>query len=445
MAGRPSRIRRLDVWMNGLLIGQWSVSAVGVQHFAYEAGWLDHPARRPLSLSLPLALGTRGTSGETVAAYFDNLLPDSSAIRNRVASRFGARSTAPFDLLEKIGRDCVGAVQLLPAGSEPPDVRRISARPLTDADIARHLDATIASPGPGAGAEDELRLSIAGAQEKTAFLYQDGSWQLPLAATPTTHIFKLPLGEVGTARADFSSSVENEWLCARIMHEYGLPVARCDIAHFDRHKVLVVERFDRRRMATGWIARLPQEDFCQIYGISPVRKYEEQGGPGIDEILQTLRGSDDPETDRRRFLTAQLLFWMLAAPDGHAKNFSVHLLAGDRFRLTPLYDVMSAWPVIGAGPRQMAWQKIKLAMAVRSKNAHYRMKDVRRSHWNAVAGRNALGHDFEDAIEEVLRKTPAVIAAVSAQLPAGFPEAVAEPIFRGLEEQARRVGSDEGG
>ena len=159
----------------------------------------------------------------------------------------------------------------------------------------------------------------------------------------------------------------------------------------------------------------------------------------MDRILDKLRGSVQSERDRRHFLTAQLLFWMLAAPDGHAKNFSIHLLAGSRFELTPLYDVMSAWPAIGRGARQFQWQKLKLAMAVRSRNAHYRMHEVQRRHWNAIAKRNALGQDFEDVIEDVLKRTPSVIATVAAQLPKGFPAEVAEPIFEGLTKQAGRL------
>jgi serine/threonine-protein kinase HipA len=288
-------------------------------------------------------------------------------------------------------------------------------------------------------AEDALRISLAGAQEKTAFLYHAGGWHMPQGATPTTHIFKLPMGDVGLVRADFSTSVENEWLCAKIMQAYGLPAANCEIARFGRHKVLVVERFDRRWMQAGWIARLPQEDFCQVFGLGSFQKYEEKGGPGMDDILDKLRGSVNAEQDRNRFLGTQLLFWMLAAPDGHAKNFSIRLLAGGAFELTPLYDVMSAWPVIGKGPRQFQSQKIKLAMAVRSKNPHYRMQDIQRRHWNAIARRNAMGGDFEAAIEDILARTPGVVEAVGARLPQGFPAQVAEPIFEGLLRQAKRL------
>src|SRR5581483_9649449 len=164
-----------------------------------------------------------------------------------------------------------------------------------------------------------------------------------------------------------------------------LPVAGCRITTFGRYKVLVVERFDRRLIDRKWWARLPQEDFCQVYGVPSGMKYEDKGGPGIGRILGTLRGSDTPETDRRQFLSTQLLFWLLAAPDGHAKNFSVFLETGGRYRLTPLYDIISAWPVIGNGAKQLQWQKIKLAMAVGSRNAHYRMAIIQRRHWNETA------------------------------------------------------------
>jgi serine/threonine-protein kinase HipA len=439
MAGRPSTKRRMEVWMNGEHVGYWQLAPHAWSHFAYAPSWLASERCRPISLSLPLTIGSRGIAGPAVGAYFDNLLPDTADIRSRVASRYGAASTEAFDLLQKVGRDCVGAVQLLPEGSAPPEVKAITAQPLTEADIEAQLNAAVSGVSVGVPEENDLRISIAGAQEKTAFLYHDDRWQLPHGSTPTTHIFKLPLGLVGGMRADFSTSVENEWLCAKLMRAYGLPVANCDIARFGRHKVLVVERFDRRRMSSGWIARLPQEDFCQVFGKGSTQKYEENGGPGMADILDKLRGSVQPQADRRNFLKAQLLFWMLAAPDGHAKNFSIRLLPGNGFEMTPLYDVMSAWPVIGRGARQFQWQKVKLAMAVRATNAHYHMQDVQRRHWNAVAKRNAMGPNFEDVIEEVRQKTSAIIAEAAAQLPNGFPHSVAGPIFDGLEKQARRL------
>ena len=239
-------------------------------------------------------------------------------------------------------------------------------------------------------------------------------------------------------RADFSTSVENEWLCSRLARAYGLPIAESTIKTFGRHKTLVVTRFDRS-FRDGWWARLPQEDFCQAKGLPPGRKYETEGGPSIATILDTLRGSDNAASDRRNFLAAQLLFWMLAAPDGHAKNFSIFIGPKDHFRSTPLYDVMSAWPAIGSGARKFQWQKVKLAMALHTKNIHYRLAEIQRWHWNAVAKANALGPDFEAVIQEFVDKTPAVIDSVGAHLPKDFPAAVADRIFDGLTAQRKRL------
>ncbi len=442
MAGRPSTKRVLDVWMNGELVGKWTLAPHAGESFVYDTSWLASSNRRPLSLSMPLLSGPAVFTGPVVANYFDNLLPDSAEIRRRVAQKFGAASAGTFDVLEKIGRDCVGAVMLLPTGSTPPDVRRIDAEPLMEEQVERLLDATISPRAPGNPEDDELRISIAGAQEKTALLWHDGRWCKPHRATPTTHILKLPLGTVGTAQADFSTSVENEWLCGRIAKAFGLPAADSEICTFGRHKVLAVKRFDRV-IREDWIIRLPQEDFCQVLGQPPASKYESLGGPGMAAILDRLRGSANALEDRRNFLATQLLFWLLAAPDGHAKNFSIFLERGSVYRMTPLYDILSAWPVIGNGPNMFQWRKVKLAMAVRAGNAHYKMGEIRRRHWNMAAKANALGADFETTLQHFIERAPRVVDEVAAQLPTGFPANVAEPIFEGLCAQARALEAQE--
>jgi serine/threonine-protein kinase HipA len=149
-------------------------------------------------------------------------------------------------------------------------------------------------------------------------------------------------------QADMSDSIENEWLCSRLVEALSLLIARSEIASFEEQKVLIVERFDRKLAndRTWWI-RLPQEDLCQATGTPPDEKYESEGGPGIAEIMKILLGSRDAFTDRKTFLKTQLLFWILAAPDGHAKNFSLFIEPKSRFSLTPLYDVISAYPILG--------------------------------------------------------------------------------------------------
>ena len=280
----------------------------------------------------------------------------SSPAPTTAASRFRLADTQPFSLLAEIGRDCVGALQLLPVDAEAPDVKRIDAEPLDDAGVEQALDRAVTPTGGMAtaaeGDDDEFRISIAGAQDKTALLWHEGRWCRPLGATPTTHLFKLPLGLIGgqSRQIDFQTSVDNEWLCLRLLGLYGLPVPRTHIATFGKYRSLIVERFDRRFVpadgqgGSAWWLRLPQEDFCQVFALPPTAKYERDGGPGIVDIAGRQRLSVNPnaQADVENFLSAQVLFWMLAAIDGHAKNFSLHLLPQGRYRLTPFYDMPGA-------------------------------------------------------------------------------------------------------
>ncbi|GGX79088.1 hypothetical protein GCM10011290_03100 [Vogesella alkaliphila] len=439
--GRKSHRQQLNVWMNGLLVGEWTLTRSG-ETFSYHDSWPSHPQARPLSLSLPFLPGNAAYRGAVVSAYFDNLLPDSDAIRRRLAQHHQLTDSAPFTLLTALGRDCVGALQLLPEGETPQHLQSITGETLDEAAIANLLRQTVRPGLPGqTDLVTDLRLSIAGAQEKTALLYHDGRWQRPLGNTPTTHIFKLPLGLVGGMAADMRSSVENEWLCARLVAAFGLSVARCDIAHFEEQKVLIVERFDRRLSIDGsWLMRLPQEDLCQATATPPHLKYQSDGGPGIARILDILAGSESSEIDRRQFFKAQVVFWLLAATDGHAKNFSLFHLPGGRYRATPLYDILSAHPIIGHGAGKLAPQKAKLAMAVRGQSNHYLIDRIQPRHWLAQARSSGLTEAWaKDLLNELADTTDKVLQEVQAGLPSDFPADVAEAIFHGIRRQRDKL------
>ncbi|NRF65431.1 type II toxin-antitoxin system HipA family toxin [Aquincola sp. S2] len=429
--------------MNGQLVGTWTVDR-GAHRFTYHRSWLDSPKRRALSLSLPItpALEIRGAA---VANYFDNLLPDNEKIRERLGRRFKTRSTDAFALLEAIGRDCVGAVQLLPEGAEPAGWDRIHSEPLSEAQVAGLLRAVPSDSVLGQEADDDLfRISLAGAQEKTALLFRDGAWHQPHGATPTTHILKLPLGLVGgSRRVDLGDSVANEWLCAQILYQLGLAVARTEMWRFEDQQALVVTRFDRawQKHSDGhpdgrdWIARLPQEDLCQALGYPPNRKYEKDGGPGIADCMRLLAGGDPG--DRGLFALAQLTFWLMAATDGHAKNFSIFLQPGDAYVATPLYDVLSIFPYIGDAPNQFRWRRAELAFALRAKNVHYDLHGIHARHWHALA----LQHGGAPVWQRMLGHVDGVEAAlqrVENDLPADFPRRTWLAISRGMREQVKR-------
>jgi len=431
-------VRALAVWANGVRVGVWRLPSRGAMEFAYDASWRATDEARPLSLSLPLTLDAHAHKGAAVEAYFDNLLPDSEPIRRRLQDRFHAASRGAFDLLAAIGRDCVGAVQLLPPDETPADIRKIDAHPLTPAAIAAELAGVTSTPP--AGELEDFRISIAGAQEKTAFLRHQGKWCRPVGSTPTTHIFKLPLGLVGNRQADMRTSVENEWLCARIVAAFGIPIASCEIGEFGASKVLMVERFDRALHSSGkfWL-RLMQEDFAQATGTPWHRKYQADGGPGLVEIARILRGSQESQRDLTTLFRAQLLFWMLAATDGHAKNFSIRILAGGRFQLTPLYDVLSAWPIIGKKANEIPLEKIKLAMALPGERPRYLLQSIQRRHFEALAKKLGLAAEANTLIDEMIEATPAAIETVSRALPKGFPQALLDRTLAGLRKSAHAL------
>ncbi len=439
--GRRSKSRALDVWANGLRAGRWLIRANGSMEFSYDPAFVGSDEGRPLSLSLPINLDGHPLTGPNVGSFFDNLLPDSEAIRRRIQARFAAGSRDAFDLLAAIGRDCVGAIQLLEEGERPQGVFSIQATALRDPDIERILNA-VPSPARvlGTDDDDDFRISLAGAQEKTALVRHRGRWCRPHGSTPTTHIFKLPLGLVGNRRMDMKHSLENEWLCARILEAFEVPVASCELASFGAAKTLIVTRFDRKLHSSGrYFVRLPQEDFCQATGTPGASKYESDGGPGLIEIARVLHASEARDEDIATLMRAQLLFFMLAATDGHAKNFSIHIEAQGRFRLTPLYDVLSAWPIAGPGQSQIHPSKLKLAMAVRGKRKHYRVSEIRREHFDATARLCGLGPDMKPLIANIIERTSPVIERVGAELPEGFPQQIFDSVTTGLERAARQL------
>jgi serine/threonine-protein kinase HipA len=435
---RERKIRRLGVWMNGERVGDWHLARGHGHEFVYAESWVGATNTRPISLSLPLRV-SQEPYRKGVQEFFDNLLPDNRQIRERIQRRFAARSSAAFDLLLEIGRDCVGALQLVPEGNPPPDVQRITGTPLTAGDIEKLL---IGAVGPRIGREEEnddsFRISIAGAQEKTALLWHNGGWLQPSGATPTTHILKLPIG-TNAPGIDLSTSVENEWLCAQITEQFGIQVAKCRMETFGEQKALVVDRFDRKLARDEkWYLRLPQEDFCQATGKSPDEKYESEGGPGIDAIMEILQNSERAAEDQMDFMRTQVVFWMLAAIDGHAKNFSIYLLPKGAYQLTPRYDILSAYPVLGHGRGKLAPERIKMAMSVKGKSRHYVWTEIHARHWIETAKRHGITN-MNSIVEDLVAKTPAVIDRVRSLLPTDFPSQIAETILAGLRSRAEQL------
>lgn len=424
-----TRYEPLNVFLNSRLVGQLRRETSGAITFRYDQSWLQWEFALPVSVSLPLRKQEYG--GAPVLAVFDNLLPDHLGLRRQIAARTRANGTDAYSLLAAIGHDCVGALQFLPPTVNPGPAGAVDGDPISRSNVATILN-NLATTPLGVTEDESFRISIAGAQEKTALLYREGQWYKPRGTTATTHILKPSIGTLPNG-IDLTHSVENEYFCLKLVAALGMEAAKPHIETFGKKRVLIVERFDRRWTADGRLLRLPQEDCCQALSVSTARKYQADGGPGIEQILELLRGSDDPLADQRSFLKANIAFWLIGATDGHAKNFSLFLRPGGRFRLTPLYDVISAQPSVDS--KQILWKEFRLAMSFGTR-PHFKMRQIDPRHFFETANRARMGTQVVSSILDELRSgVSAAQGLVMSELPARFPEEIADSIRKGIDRR----------
>lgn len=430
---RPSKRFPLNVLLNGRLVGALRMERSGAVSFVYDNSWLNWEHALPVSLSLPLQ--EQAHVGAPVIAYLENLLPDNQVIRDRIAAKVSSEGTDAYNLLAKLGRDCVGALQFVAENEDLQDEKpgEIFAEPISDADIATTLENLATSP-LGIDEDADFRISIAGAQEKTALLRMNGKWFRPTGMTPTSHILKTQLGQLPNG-INLSDSVENEFFCMRFGAAMGAEVANVEIVDFDDIRALSIERFDRQWTSDGRLLRVPQEDFCQAMAYPPSQKYQSDGGPGVVDGLGLLSGSDDPITDQLSFLRAQVLFWLLGATDGHAKNFSIRLGFGGGFRMTPLYDVLSAQKAFDN--HQIKHSQYKLAMSLgRSRN--YRIDQIAVRHIFETAKDGGIGEaPIQIMLEDILSKVPDAIHATTNLMADDFPEELSAAISKGIHKRSQ--------
>lgn len=405
--------------------------------FVYADAWRSAPGAYPLSLSMPLAAAEHPHAA--IDPFLWGLLPDNDVVLTRWARRFHVSPRNAFALISHVGEDCAGAVQFA-----RPERRQefITSTPanvewLTDADVATRLRALLADASAGRAPHDTGQFSLAGAQPKTALLFDGQRWGVPSGREPTTHILKLPTG-------GFDGHAENEHLCLALARALGLPAARSDVRQFEDVTAIVVERYDRVRIAELAVAqaalaaakaaeavmhaasnepgsaamtarvaaeavdaaasaqslsefsktthtyRVHQEDFCQALRVYPTKKYQNDGGPGPKQIIDLLRanasGAQRPkgrsisaahDEDVSTFLDALILNWLIGGTDAHAKNYSILIGGGGLVRLAPLYDIVSIYGYPDVDP-----QKVKLAMRV---GDQYRIRDIGLSQWRKLA------------------------------------------------------------
>ncbi|MEX0610662.1 MAG: HipA domain-containing protein, partial [Pirellulales bacterium] len=329
------------MYLHGELLGSLSDRTVGFVGFDFdEAAIVRHGiGSRVLSLSMPVSWDS--VDPFIATAFFSGLLPEGEA-RQRLTEEFQVSPDDPYGLLELIGRESAGALVIVPSGKQPPSEAEASVRVLDERALAAELGRLTLTPLGVTVDDDEIRLSLAGVQNKLPLVVvvddDDDALGLPLNGHPSTHIAKpSPTGERGER---FPCLVENEAFCLAAVAELGIPTARFRILDVSGENVLLVERYDRFR-EDGRIRRLHQEDACQAAAINPAFKYESGGGPSLVTVTSLIADhSSQPGRDRIvlfRLTVANLLFGNC---DAHGKNISF-LHTEEGVRLAPAYDVVS--------------------------------------------------------------------------------------------------------
>jgi len=430
MTGRPTPLRALDVWFNDQRVGRWTAHERSGQTFRYDEGWLQSPLARPLAWPLPLVGGPRRHSGQAVSRFFEQLLPAAPAERLKLQLRAGTKDASAFELLGVLGRDCVGAVCLLPPGQSPADVRQVQAEALDDTTLRALIDDCLAPPDAQPRAREFLRAVLPGRRAKLALLRHAGRWCLPRGATPTTHVLKLGLGARPGVDAPIGTSLENEWLCGRLLAAFGFDVAPARLETVAGRRLLVSERFDRRWIDGCWWARLPAHSFQQA--AAPSRQAEITAPMPLARMLDLLRASEQPAKDRERLFMAIVLGWMLGATDRSATQFSVLVKAGGSVSLAPLQGFLSAWPILGHTPKANSIGRLHLALPPVESIGPTRHDAMTRQQWLDAARRLSLGEGIAAVLEGLAAWTPQAIERVTGELPKGFPASVAESVFAGL-------------
>jgi serine/threonine-protein kinase HipA len=379
--------------LGGQIAGRVRSGTGGRLSFVYESSWREATDSYPLSLSMPLA--AREHDRQTITAFLWGLLPDNEQVLERWARRFQVSPRNVFALISHVGEDCAGAVQFVTAerlaAIQSGTADRVDW--LTTNDIAERLRLLREDNAVWRLPSDTGQFSLAGAQPKTALIRQDGRWGIPSGRLPTTHILKPPTGQ-------FSGYAENEHICLAVARACGLPAALSQVTRFDDEIAIVVERYDRIPSGNE-IIRVHQEDICQALGVMPTRKYQNEGGPSIKDIVELLRThSSARDEDVRTFGLAIGFNWLIAGADAHAKNYSLLITGGPRVRLAPLYDIASILPY----DRQFDFRKVKLAMKV---GGEYKLRDIGLRQWQKLA------HEIRIDSEELV----ASLRAMARQLP----------------------------
>jgi len=380
---------RLSVYLHNSLIGYLWLSETSRFSFQYDPGYLENPDAIPLSLSLPIREAPY--VNDTARPFFSNLLPEGE-VRSLITKIKQISEHNDYKLLEAIGGECAGAVSIVPEYTALITESGYTALP------EQELEDIITenSIRPALILRDELRLSLAGAQNKIPVYFDNGKFFLTSGIAPSSHILK-------PQSSYFGNMVQNEYFCMRLADIVQLPVPKSSIWKGEKDLAYIVERYDRIKVKDGIIERLHQEDLCQVMGCMPDQKYENEGGPGLLQCCQVLDTySSQPILDKQAIVKWVIFNYFIGNADAHGKNLSLIREIDGSIRLAPFYDLISTrvYPEISE----------KMAMKIGKET---RFDWIMERHWRQMADQIDLKFSY---LKKLLREMAEILEKVTVEI-----------------------------
>lgn len=301
-----------------------------IYSFSYSESWLNEKEAFQLSLAMPLRKEKFGN--KITLSFFENLLPEGEA---RDALEKSSEFEGAYELLKNFGKDCAGAIIISAEEQSPFQLNKESSKSIIKMneifkaiEEKRSVAEVIANHDPG-------YLSIAGAQDKFAAIYENGKFYLPKNGRPTTHIVKVPI-----YRSGVKESVYNEYYCMRLAKLVGFNIPNCEVLDHEKHPLFIIERYDRK--IGEHVKRIHQQDFCQAQGLVSEEKYEAKGGPSLEDNYNLIKSN--VSVKKRSKALFEYLDWicfniLIGNNDSHSKNISLLLVDG-KIELAPFYDLL---------------------------------------------------------------------------------------------------------
>ena len=401
---------QLAIWLYGRKVAVVEQPRPRTMRLAYTAEAIEHFTLGTPLLSLNLPLVTTSYANGVTTAFLDGLLPEGGT-RDSMAAKLELVASDTFGLIRELGRECAGAIVVLPDDGSIPTADTVhTATPLTDEEVATLIEGLEANP-LGVDVNADIRMSLAGVQDKLLLVRPaDGTWARPTNGAPSTHILKPEIGQ-------YPDTVQNEAFCMRVAKHAGVDVANVEIVQIAGKSVLAVQRYDRLVAHDGSVRRIHQEDFCQVLGILPDKKYEAEGGPSLRQIASVLSTASADRDPLRKLLEAATLNLVFGNADAHGKNFSLLHSEAGQLHLAPLYDLVCTllYPPLTT----------KLAMHVDSIQLMERVTTDRLL--NEAVSWGLRRDAAETIVHELLERLPAAIEAASREieaLPAALPKLI---------------------